>query len=548
MPSASSDTISRDRAAERRPSRSWFHYVLAALFVLLAAFCVEQAMRTRRQIVKYTTPPPGIDSVEEPSQYQFVEEDFVEPYDPRPATEQLTDRVQAIADGIAQLNSANQANQAGDMQAQLDRILAQREGPYPLDGAPQLHAIGMYCGGDPWVPVEGLRARGRSTARIKITHRSAPLTLAFCAYFPVHWILEVEPDVQIERVILGGHYQQLIEGLPSGVAIEGQVHANPDPVYEFFAETTLQGLPVADRLQELTGHWPTTFQITRQFGGTPMVIGPGGDEWTAAMTMHALGPLYQEAVREGRTNLARQLVNHTFTDVSCKVVQRGDVAETSLAQHSIFGPYADSMQPLERGTPQLAIDPRGPTLFGFRENQGLAVYEPQSGIARPWPVKSVEFRAHRDTYLAFDTKRNRLLAWDMDLLAIDPDKQEAVVLRKGNPFVRGLAYSPDEDLLYACCASSERESVCNQVTIIDLCTFNDRGEELSRTKLGVPIPGGDWNDTTPAIKMRVVGNKLLVMSLGGSGCSDDPYVAFDTNHVIDPKTGKLLFACRRKPR
>lgn len=558
MSSASADTTSK-KIAGKRPLRACLRYARAGLFVVLAAVCVVQALRTRRQVLKYSVPPEGKPAVELNSEvqpvpalgqahYQFVDEDFVEPFDPRPAVAQLADRVQAITERITQLSAAGQADRAADMQVRLDTILTRREGPYSQDGVPQLHAIGMYCGGAPWVSIAGMRSKGRGTARIKVTHHGVPLVLVFCAYFPMHWILEVEPNIQIQRVILCGHYSQEIEGQPSDVTIEGQVNDHVDPAYSFYAETALEGLPVAKRLEELTGLKPTTFQIMRQYQGTPVIIGPSGDEWTAAMAMFSLGPLYKEAVRECRRQIAQELVGQHFADVSCSIVSRSNVVEAALAQYSIFGPYASSLQPLERGSTQLVIDPRGPTLFGFQRNQGIVVFDGLAGAARHWPVPTVEFRSHRETYLAYDTRRNRLLAWDVNLLAIDPDTHEATVVREGNPFVRGLAHSPAEDLLYACCASSQRESVCNQVTITDLCTFTAQGEEVSRVKLGVPIPGGDWNDTTPAIKMRIVGDKILVTAIGSCGCSDTPYISSDTNYVFDPKTGRLLLACRRKPR
>ena len=45
----------------------------------------------------------------------------------------------------------------------------------------------------------------------------------------------------------------------------------------------------------------------------------------------------------------------------------------------------------------------------------------------------------------------------------------------------------------------------------------------------------------------VVGGKLLVMALG-SPAGSEHYVFSETNYVFDRQTGKLLFACRRKPR
>ena len=514
---------------------------MAGLLVMVATACLVQALRTRQQVLKYAPPPPVAERAEVPAaapvpvHYPFVEDDFVEPFDPRPATAQLADRVQAIKDCIARLDAAGQAKQAVEMQSQLDAILARREGPYQFDGVRQLHAIGVYH-------------RGAPEARVKITYDRAPLVLVFCAYFPVEWIVEVGPGVQIEEVILGGYHTQQIKGLPDGVAVAGQVNDNADRAYQFYAATALEGVPVADRLQELTGLQPTTFQISRRFGGSPVTIGPGGDEWTAAMTVSALEALHRDATQEVRTTLAKELVRHTFTDVICAPGGRYHTGQSILADQSIFGPYAESMEPLDSGTAQLAIDPRGPTLYGFQRNQGIIVIDPRTGATSPWPVESVQFRSHCDAYLTFDTRRNRLVAWDWDLLAIDPDTRKVDVVRKGktNSFIRGLVYSPDDDLLYALRASSERESACNQVSIVELCTLNDRGEELNQTKLSLPIPGGDWNDTSPAVKLRIVGGKLLVIALGSSACSE--YVSSTTNYIFDRHTGKLLFACRRMPR
>jgi hypothetical protein len=513
-------------------SRFRWGYSLGAMFAVLTAFCFYQAYRTNQQILKYYTPAPAVDYNPHVESYDFTDADFVNPIDPRPATVQLLERVQVITNRIGELRARGDAKSAVDIQARLDQVMANREGPYPVDGTLQLHAIGIYDGGDPKNEVNQIDGHDVGDSHVRITYQGGPIIVCLCAYDPVRWILEVEPGVNVKKVIVAGYYQQQVEGLPDEIPIEGQT-AGRNRQYAFYADTPFQVPNAAMRLRELSGQDPTTFYTTHEYEGTPFVIGPGGAEWTAMMTLRALDPLFQEAVREKRMKLAAELVAHSFPDIACVGEHRFGSFQCSFATHSVFGPYAETMQPLSQSAVQFAIDPRGPSFFGW--HNGLVTIDPTSGTATPWPVPGIEGHTG-DTRLAFDTKRNRLLLWDRELMAIDILQKRADLVCHGYQDVRAFTYSPTDDKLYACCAPYDGNS---GYFVTELRTYTHRGAELSRTKLSAPIPA-------EKLKVSLVGGNLLVTALEGrDGSGSYP---LDTNYIIEPHTGKLLFACRRKPR
>jgi len=508
---------------------------LSSLFVVVTAVSIYYAYRTNQQAAKYYTPAPVAAYDPDIIPYDFGDKDFVYPLDPRLAAVQLRERVKAIADRIAELRSRGETDRADEMQAALDEILANREGPYPLDGEEQLHVIGLYDGGDPKDTVNKIDGHDVGESHVRITYTKAPLIVCFCAYDPVRWVVEVAPDVQLKRVILGGYYSQQVQGLPEGVPIEGQVEGGRRPAYSFYACRAIEAPRAAKILKELTGLDATTFLATHEYRGAPFGIGPGDSEWTAKMTLHALESLYQEAVREKRTKLAKELVKHTFPEIAFSARNRYGDAQGCFATHSIFGPYADTMQPLEGSTQQLAVDPNGPSFFGLHKT--IFTIEPETGAMTELKINGFEDQGH-GAILGFDTKRHRLLLWGRDLVAVDILKKEARQVCRGNPDVRAFVYSKADDRIHAACAPYDGNS---HGTVSEIRTYNHRGAELSRTKLAVPIPNAD------TLKMTMLSGKLLMMALGGRD-GNGYFVGTDTNYVVDPETGELLFACRRRPR
>jgi hypothetical protein len=509
--------------------RARFAYGLGTLFCIVTAFCAYQAYRTNQQILKYYTPAPEVDYRPEVVPYRFTDGDFVEPLDPRPATVRLRERVEVISQHITELRTRANSDRATDMHTRLEKILESRDSGYPVDGKTQLHAIAIY-GGD---------------SHVKITYTLAPLVVALCAYDPTLWTIEADPGVQLKKVILAGYHQQRVQGVPHGVSVEGQVSAVRNEMYSFYASTPLEAYRVTSCLREITGLEAATFQTTYGSKGSVFRIGPGHPEWTASMTFNALEPLYQEAVRNNRFKQAKQLVEYSFPEVACTPGRYGDFS-CSFATHSIFGPYAQTMRPVRGASAQFAFDARGPSCFSFNWREGgILALDLDGGVFASWPVKGLEIDPHREACLAFDTKRQRLLVWGASLYSIDILKKEATLVRNGNPGICALAYSKKDDLLYACCAS--RHDGSSERTMTAIGAFNHLGAEISRTPLTVPIAGVSWPFPAGTMKLTVVGDALLITHLGGYD-GNHYLIGSDTNYVVDPKSGKLLFACRRKPR
>jgi hypothetical protein len=204
------------------------------------------------------------------------------------------------------------------------------------------------------------------------------------------------------------------------------------------------------------------------------------------------------------------------------------------------------MRPVRGASAQFAFDARGPSCFSFNWREGgILALDLDAGALVSWPVKGLEIDPHREACLAFDTKRQRLLVWGAGLYSIDILKKEATLVRNGNPGICALAYSKKDDLLYACCASRHDGSSERMMTAIG--AFNQFGSEISRTPLTVPIAGVSWPFPAGTMKLTVVDDALLITHLGGYD-GNHYLIGSDTNYVVDPKSGKLLFACRRKPR
>jgi hypothetical protein len=518
-------TADVQQPASRPRSRRGFS--LAALFGVITALCLFQAYRTNQQILKYYTPAPEVDFDLNVEPYQFSDADFVHPFDLRPAVEQLRDREMVIRDRIEELHLYGRTPEAEELESRLDRTLASREGPYPVDGKRQLHAVGIYNG----------------RPHIHVTYQGGPVILVLCAGEATHWKVDLGPGVRLERVVISGHKRQTIEGISDEVPLHGH-HRR----YTFYAADPRDVPPVAEELRKLTKLTPTTFLTAHDLGNEPFAVGPENDEWSATMTLAALDPVYQDAVREPRAKLAAELVAQSFPELHCVPGSNPLGMNTSFAVHSVFGPYATTLQPLDESTIRFTVDPRGPSLFGFdwRGAEGIVTLDPRSGRVEPWPVAGLEVRPHYDSCLAFDTRRNRLLVWGEDLSAVDVLRKQATLIRNGNPGIFALAYRSDDDRLYALCPSDDHRGLFADC-ISELRTFNHLGAELSRVEIVPPIPADRWPISRGSVKLIVVGDKLIVLHLGMKD-TNGSFLPSSTNYVIDPKTGKLLFACQRKPR
>ena len=81
-------------------------------------------------------------------------------------------------------------------------------GPAPDDAV--MHVVGCYM-------PENHRKQQRVTVEVHGTDR--PIVLVVNSYFGVTWSLKIDPDARIDRIIVGGYFEQQIEGVPAGVPV-----------------------------------------------------------------------------------------------------------------------------------------------------------------------------------------------------------------------------------------------------------------------------------------------------------------------------------------
>lgn len=350
--------------------------------------------------------------------------------------------------------------------------------------------------------------------------------------------------------------QQILQRYTPAPPAEYDLHVEPYQFTDADFVHPIDPRPVATRLQQRVQEMESLIADLRSRGQSARavelrsrldnILASHSSEWAAA-TLRALDSLHDDATREERNKLAQALVSQAFPELSYAPGRDRFDLHASFAVHSIFGPYASTLRPIEKSTVSFAVDPRGPSLFGFdwREAEGVVTIDPEAGRVAPWPIADLKVQAHYDSCLAFDTRRQRLLIWGRDLLAVDVLKKQPVLVRKGNPSICALTYSHDDDRLYALCRTWSGGSSEPQMS--EVRTYNCRGAELSRVTLSIPIPGPRMPMISSSTKLALVGGKLLVMPVG-SDDKNGQFILSSTNYVFDPHSGKLLFACRRQPR
>ncbi len=86
----------------------------------------------------------------------------------------------------------------------------------PPAGDRELHVVGVYSGRSNGGPS---RNNERGDAAVVVNRPGKYVTLCLSSYEPVLWHLTIPEGTIIERLILGGYYEQTVEGLPPGVEV-----------------------------------------------------------------------------------------------------------------------------------------------------------------------------------------------------------------------------------------------------------------------------------------------------------------------------------------
>ncbi|HZL91575.1 MAG TPA: hypothetical protein VFB96_24610 [Pirellulaceae bacterium] len=131
----------------------------------------------------------------------------------------------------------------------------------------EIHVIGVYESG---------AADGRVVVRIESAAR--PVVLVVCARETVQWHVQPAKGVELLKIIASGHHPQKVLGTAARVqslSVEGD--ETPEARERAFYTYRNSGLlydAMRERVKELTGKEPTTFQGRYDAEGKPFVIGP----------------------------------------------------------------------------------------------------------------------------------------------------------------------------------------------------------------------------------------------------------------------------------
>jgi len=124
----------------------------------------------------------------------------------------------------------------------------------------ELHVVGVYSG----ITADGGASRDHEPdhASILVDRPGRAVTLFLCAYEPVTWHISTSPDTTIEKVIVGGHYEQGVTGLESGVEVVSLWHGNGNGQYLWigYLVDSSRFYRSVPRIYDLTGLEIASFQ------------------------------------------------------------------------------------------------------------------------------------------------------------------------------------------------------------------------------------------------------------------------------------------------
>ncbi len=124
----------------------------------------------------------------------------------------------------------------------------------------ELHLVGVYESH----PHHGDGRHPTGEIQVTVQRQDKPIILALSSYEPVNWNVQVEPGVEIEKIIVNGYHDQKVTGV-SGVPIEEYSYAETGQylgnfTYQWTATQNQGTPPLVQELSQLTGTPLTSFQ------------------------------------------------------------------------------------------------------------------------------------------------------------------------------------------------------------------------------------------------------------------------------------------------
>jgi beta-lactamase regulating signal transducer with metallopeptidase domain/predicted esterase len=126
-----------------------------------------------------------------------------------------------------------------------------------------LHVVSIY-----WTGPDN----NGSPVEVEVRPSTKPVVLALASYMSVLWNVRIAPGAQVKAVIVGGYYEQEIEGIPANIPVAYRAYfpARNEGYLWGFDWNSPECRSMAEKLHEMTGHPVATFQ--GEYTGNSFVV------------------------------------------------------------------------------------------------------------------------------------------------------------------------------------------------------------------------------------------------------------------------------------
>ena len=190
----------------------------------------------------------------------------------RRMVESLNDMTGRLVSTFQGANSANSFVVDGSRGRSYAQIERKPRPTLPKDVKPEelraasahadLHVVGIYDAG----------AGNGAPVDVEVRSTTKPVVLSLASYSSVLWNVRIAKDAQVKAVIVGGYYEQEIEGIPANVPIAYRAFFpnRNEGYYWGFDLNTKECQSMLEKLNDMTGQPVSTFQ--GEYSGTSFVV------------------------------------------------------------------------------------------------------------------------------------------------------------------------------------------------------------------------------------------------------------------------------------
>ncbi|MEM9657217.1 MAG: hypothetical protein AAF961_02545, partial [Planctomycetota bacterium] len=386
---------------------------------------------------------------------------------------QLDVRLAQAERDIERLREAGQEERAAALATRLGVLRSSLGGQMPKRSDERLFLVGAY---------------ESHSSTVRVTDVSGPITLVVCAYEASTWNIEADDGVDLQRIIVGGYHDQKLTSSPQEVPVDFSVHDQGTGGFFTYGEYTDGHDGAVERLKQYTPLPIATLTGAYNAPRSTILVGPEDAQWRAQQVMTGLDELLADANVEQRSAALQALRAQRFTAVHYGSLPRQGAAGRCgyLAEFSIEGPLIGRGSALTVTAHDVAAAPAEGLVY---VRGGDEVWALEKNGAEP---RKIDFdnelpRLSWPSGLAYDTKRGRLLLSSHGgggkLYQYDVSGASWSLVGSQGLTSIGMAYAPDEDVIYALYENGSNGSV------EAIKRYNPHGALLDWVTLSKRIPG-----------------------------------------------------------